>query len=81
MDGLAASAAAAATGQCCARSSAPYAPGMGDGAGAKALFVQGIEAYGAPEAERLGVLAQLRELAAEKSTPAAVEILRGHWPE
>jgi len=54
---------------------------MGDGAAAKALFVQGIEAYGAPEVEKLGALAQLRELAAEKSSPTAVEILRAYWPE
>ncbi len=54
---------------------------MGEGTAAKALFVQGIEAYGAPEVEKLGALAQLRELAAEKSSPTAVEILRAYWPE
>ena len=54
---------------------------MGEGAAAKALFVQGIEAYGAPEVEKLGALTQLRELAAEKSSPTAVEILRAYWPE
>jgi len=53
---------------------------MGDAAAAKALFVQGIEVYGAPEAEKLGALPQLRALAAEKSSKTAVEILRAHWP-
>lgn len=51
---------------------------LGKEAAARALFERGIEAYGGSEAVRLGVPAQLQQLAADGSATAA-QILRTYW--